>query len=312
MKLESLSVVVPCYRSRESLPELVDLIEKNSQGLTDNLKIILVDDGCPDNSWEMIEEIGKTNRRVVGIKLSKNFGQHYAITAGLKLSKSEATIVMDCDLQDHPKFFPDLIRQFHNGYRIVFTKKKTREHPFIKNIFGLIFHKIFNFLVSNNETNKEIGNFSLLDKHARECFCRIEDYQRHYLLVLRWIGFSSTVVSIDHYERHSGLSSYTFLKSLKHAVNGIVGQSNRLLYFSTMIAFVVLVLSTLGAAALIVSKIYFNYQEGWVSLVVVMLFSLALMLFSVGINGLYISRIFDQVKNRPLFIIDKIASHEDL
>src|SRR5436190_2196760 len=141
-----LSVVRPVYQAEAILGELVRQITTSCSVITCDFEIILVEDGSPDASWQKIEDLCISDKRVKGIKLSRNFGQHYAITAGLQESRGDYVIVIDCDLQDNPKYIADLYRKANEGYDIVFTKKQRREHSFLKNFFAKFFFFIFNWL----------------------------------------------------------------------------------------------------------------------------------------------------------------------
>ena len=232
-----LSIVSPVYLAEGIVDELIKRISEEMLKITENYEIILVEDGSSDKSWQKIEENCKKNKKVKGIKLSRNFGQHYAITAGLQKSKGDYVVVMDCDLQDNPKYISDLLNKSKEGYDIIFTKKKNRKHSIVKNIFGLAFHKVFNWLTNDKMvlSNEKIGGFSLLTRKVVNSFCEYNEYHRSYLPILRSLGFSSAIISIDHGKRFSGKTSYSFSKATALALDGIVSHSNRLLTISVYI-----------------------------------------------------------------------------
>ena len=142
-----ISIISPVYKAGNIVDKLVEEIIKSVSEITSNYEIILVEDGSPDNSWEKIEENCKKNGKVKGVKLSRNFGQHFAITAGLTVSKGENMIVMDCDLQDNPKYIIDLVNKAKLGFDIVYTSKLERQHSVFKNITSIVFFKIFNYFM---------------------------------------------------------------------------------------------------------------------------------------------------------------------
>jgi glycosyltransferase involved in cell wall biosynthesis len=302
-----ISVVSPVYRAEESLELLVKKIKETLLSIGENFEIVLVEDGSPDRSWEKIVKCCMEDIRVKGIKLSRNFGQHYAITAGLDVSRGDKVVVMDCDLQDDPKYIIDLLKKSKEGFAIVHTVKLARKHPFFKNIYSKLFHWFFNLMLENskNKTDENIGNFCLLDRKVVDALIKIHDYHRHFLMILRWVGFSTATIQIAHVPRPYGKSSYTFGKLVAHALNGITSQSNKLLYFSIGVGFTFFLLSITGIFILLFMYFTHGYKEGWTSMIAMILLSTGLILMSLGILGIYIGKIFDQTKDRPLFLIDQ-------
>ncbi len=306
-----LSICSPVYRAEKILPELVRRIEEAVKPLTDDYEIILVEDCSPDASWKIIEEICAQNLRVVGIKLSKNFGQHYAITAALAHSKGNYVVIMDCDLQDDPKYIPELLSTAQKGYNVVYTVKKARRHNVLKNISARLYGFILDKLTENEELyNLKIGAYSILSRKVVEAFLLFKDVHRHYLLVLKKLGFKSTTISIEHKERFEGKSSYNFTKLFNSAIDGIVSQSNRLLYLSVYIGLGMFVLSLFFIGLLFALYFTQGFLSGWTSLMVMLLFSTGVVMLVFGIHGLYIGKIFDQVKGRPLYIVEETLNYK--
>lgn len=302
------SIVSPVYHSEKFIQELVYQIHKSIIEITDDFEIILVDDCGQDNSWQKIKEQGVLFPFVKGIRLSRNFGQHSAIKAGIDAANGDCCIVMDCDLQDDPKYFKNLIKKWEEGNDIVYTYKSKREHSYLKNLSAKFFNRIFNFLVENKtfeKSNKNIGSYSLISKKVMEAFKKYNDYQFHYLMVLRWLGFQFTYVNIKHRKRFSGKSSYTIKKLIDHALVAIIYQSDKLLKISIYLGFLISFLSIL--AVLLVFVLYFvnGFQSGWASLFILNSFFAGVILTAIGILGLYIGKTFEQVKRRPQYVIDK-------
>ena len=308
-----ISVISPVYRSQDSVDLLVQKIKETLVTITEDFEIILVEDGSPDMAWEKILENGLLDHRVKGIKLSRNFGQHYAISAGLEAASGQKVVVIDCDLQDDPKYIVDLLKKSEEGYDIVYTLKTARKHPFLKNIISKPFHWVFNFLIDNvkNKTDENIGSYSLLDRKVVDALLKIKDYHRHYLMIVRWVGFKSTYISVEHLRRPFGRSSYNLTKLVRHAVNGITSQSNRLLYFSVGIGLTFFILSILAIIYLVFMYLVHGYAQGWTSTFAMLLLSTGLILMSLGITGIYIGKIFDQTKSRPLYLIDSKMNFND-
>jgi dolichol-phosphate mannosyltransferase len=300
-----ISVVSPVYKAEKIVEELVKRITEAASKLTDRFEIVLVEDGSPDKSWEKIEECCKRDNRVKGVKFSKNFGQHYAITAGLEAASGEYVVVMDCDLQDNPKYILEMYEAAKNGSDIVYTLKHERKHSAFKNFTARIFFAIFNYLSENQSARSGTGNYSMLSRKVVDAFLRIKDTHRHYLMVLRWLGFSSTYIDIVHEDRYEGKSSYTLSKLIKHAINGITSQSDKLLRLSISIGFTMFIVAIVWAFVLVILYFMRGSQPGYTSLMAMILLSTGLILMSIGIAGIYIGKIFEQVKDRPLYFIDK-------
>ena len=302
-----ISIVSPVYLAEEIVDELVRRLIEEISKITDNFEIILVEDGGPDQSWQKIEENCKIDERVKGIKLSRNFGQHYAISAGLRESSGDYVVVMDCDLQDNPKYIPELLRKSKEGYDIVYTMQRIRKHGKLKNAFAGLFHKLFNWLVGNKNlhSSRQVGAFSLLSQKVVDAFCSFNDYHRHYLSILRWLGFSKTHITIDHEKRYKGQTSYTFQKLTSLAIDGIISQTEKFLRLSIYSGFVFALLGFISIIYILARYFATGFQSGWASTTVLIIFSTGLILISLGIIGVYIGKIFEQTKGRPLYLIDK-------
>lgn len=300
-----ISIISPVYKAEKIVDKLVQSIVESVSVITPNYEIILIEDGSPDNSWSKIEENCKNNTLVKGLKLSRNFGQHFAITAGLIEAKGNYVIVMDCDLQDNPIYIKELYEKAKMGFDIVYTIKKERNHSWFKNLTSAIFFKIFNYLTDNQTASSSIGSYSMLSRKVVNAFCQIKDTHRHYLMVLRTLGFSSANISIIHEKRYEGKSSYNLSKLVKHALDGITSQSDKLLRISISVGFMFCGISIALVIYTVIKYIIVGALPGYTSLTSIILLSTGLILLSIGIAGMYIGKIFEQVKGRPLYFIDK-------
>lgn len=301
----SVSVVVPVYGCVDCLEKLCARVTQTLSPLTDKFEIILVDDRSPDNSWAAIQNLMTHYPQVRGIRLSRNFGQHIAITAGLAEARGDCAIVMDCDLQDPPERIPDLIAKHREGYDLVMARRIKRNHS----AFRLLAAKFYFGLLSRLTEEKvdgSYGTFSLLSRKVIDGFLRFSERERHYLFILRWLGFNTGIVEYEHAERTEGCSSYSFKRLIKHAAEGLFFQATVLLRWIVSIGL-------LFAAFGIGLAMYFIYQyfsqgsvAGWTSVVVLILICTGILLTSLGVIGLYIGKIFDQMKDRPLYIVDRL------
>jgi dolichol-phosphate mannosyltransferase len=309
-----ISVLSPVYMGEESVSELVDRVRQAVERVTIDYEIILVEDGSPDNSWRRIELACRQDQRVRGIRLSRNFGQIYAITAGLAAATGKYVVVLDCDLQDDPIYIPDLYWAAQRGFDIVYTRKRRRQHSGVKNLFGRLFHMLFNSLVGSKELRSEsvIGAYSLLSRRVVDTWLSFKECHRHYQGILRRLGFDVTYVDIEHRERPYGKSSYSVSKLLRVAVDIITSDTERLLYFSIGIGLGLVAIAFASAVYIIIAYFVHGFLAGWASVFVLILTSTGAILTSLGITGVYVGKIFEQTKNRPLFVVrDRINLPSD-
>jgi glycosyltransferase involved in cell wall biosynthesis len=309
MPIPEISVVIPVYRAEKIVDELLNRLHSNLQEITDNYEIILVDDRSPDLGWRKMIDGARADKRVKCVRLSRNFGQHYALTAGLSFSTGNFVVTMDCDLQDDPEYLKVLHNKIKEGFGIVYTSKARSGHGFIKNFFAGIYFRIYNWLSDNGQAESDDrGSYLIMSRKVVDAFLRINDYHRHYLLILRWLGFNSANIRIEHKKRFEGKSSYTFKKLVSHALNGITSQSVKLLHLSVSLGFIIFILSLILGFSIIIKYYIAGFQAGWTSIFVLILFSTGLMLMSIGVTGIYLGKTFEQSKQRPLFIVDELVN----
>ena len=301
---KSISVVSPVYRAEKIVDELVRRLSSSLSKITDNYEIVLVEDGGGDNSWKEIEKNCSSDKKVKGIRLSRNFGQHYAITAGLNEASGDIIVILDCDLQDDPEHIEKLFKEFNNGYDVVFTKRIGRKHSFFKMMTAKIYNSLFK-IFSDKNYDLDVGSMTMISKRVKDEFLRLKDQDRLYIQLLKWVGFRSTYVSVEHRERYEGTSTYSLSKLFVTAIQGWTSYSDKLLRLSIYSGLIISFLSLLAGMSIVLSYFLLKYQPGWPSLIVAILFSTGLILMSIGITGIYIGKIFEQTKERPLYIIDE-------
>jgi dolichol-phosphate mannosyltransferase len=302
-----LSIVSPVYKAEFIVDELVQRVKNEVSQITENFEIILIEDGSPDNSWSVIEKNCKNDKRIKGIKLSRNFGQHYAIAAGLNESNGDYVVVMDSDLQDNPKYIIDLLNKAKEGFEIVFTVKNFREHNNLRNLSAFWFNKVFNKLIGNKNLHShgKIGAYSLITRKVVDSYRKINDYYRPYLTVLQWLGYSNTYLMVMHDKRYQGKSSYSVFKLISHATNGIISQTSKLLRLSIYLGFFFALISIIFIVYIVIKSIESGFQPGWASIATLVIFFASLILINLGIIGIYIGKLFEQTKSRPLYLIEK-------
>ena len=305
MQKNSISVIIPIYGCANSLNELYKRLVATLIKITDNFEIIMVDDSSLDNAWNIIESLSLRDNRVKGISLSRNFGQHYAITAGLDYTNSEWIVVMDCDLQDRPEDIIKLYNRAMDGYKIVFGSRVNREDSYLKKLGSQIFYRIYGYL-SNNTLDSSIANFSIISNDVVLYLRQFKEQDRMYPLFINLIGFKRCNIDIKHSAREYGKSSYSLFKLIKLAIDSIISHSDKLLKLSIKFGFLLSFFTILYAIWLIIRYFIYNIPvEGWTSMMVSIYFIGGLLFINIGILGLYIGKIFNETKRRPLYFIEK-------
>jgi polyisoprenyl-phosphate glycosyltransferase len=305
-----ISVVSPVYSAEKIVDELVSRIALEVSKISENYEIILVEDGSPDKSWERIEASCLKNKNVTGIKFSRNFGQHYAITAGLEKSKGDYVVVMDCDLQDPPEEIVNLFIKAREGFDIVLAKRIERKDGFLKKFWGKAFYSVLGYLTST-KLDYTIGTFRILSRSVVNSFCSMKEYSRFFGGMIGWLGFKTAYVNVNHSPRAYGKTSYNTRKLLSLALNAIVSFSDKPLRLAIGLGLGLSLLSGLFILYKILGNIFGGTSAvGWTSLIATVLFSTGLIIILLGIIGLYIGKIFEEVKRRPLYIIEKTIENK--
>lgn len=303
MKTSLISIVSPVYKAEGIVDELVKQLVAALDQIKTDYEIILVDDGSPDDGWMKIKENCIKHKRVKGIKLSRNFGQHYAVSAGLEASKGENVIVMDCDLQDNPADIQLLIDRANEGYDTVFTKRIERKHSTIKKVLSYSYRYLFKFL-SNQDFSLDHGSLYLINRKVVNAIIPLKERPRLLGQVIRWVGFNIGFVNVVHQERFKGVSSYNTTKLLSLVLDGWISNSDKLLRIVIYLGSIISFLSIITGLSIIISKFFIDFSIGWSSIIVTILFSTGLILMALGVVGLYVGKTFEQTKDRPLFIVD--------
>jgi len=299
-----ISVVVPSYGCRECLTALCERLDNVLRQLVPSFEIVIVDDRSPDNSWPVVEALAQRYPAVRGIRLSRNFGQQIAMTAGLRAALGGYVVVMDCDLQDPPELIPDLYRELQKGYDLVMAKRVERSHPGLRVFAAKAYYWLVHWLTGET-MDGAYGSFSILSRKVVEAFLLFQERERHYIFILRWLGFNRGTIEYAHAEREAGHSAYGVGKLIRHALGGMFFQTSAFLNWIMYAGLFFTIASFAGGAYFIYRHFVVGSLPGWTSLVVAILFSTGMILASVGAVGLYISRIFEMSKGRPLYIVDQ-------
>jgi glycosyltransferase involved in cell wall biosynthesis len=302
-KIPLISIVVPVYKAENCLDELYRRLVAALEPITSDFEIILVEDCGGDNSWQVIEQLATTDKRVRGIQFSRNFGQHYGITAGIDHCQGDWVVVMDCDLQDRPEEIPRLYAKAQEGYDIVLARRIARQDPLLKRITSLLFYRLFSYL-ADIEYDGASGNFRIMSRKVVASFRRMGEQLRFFGGLVQWLGFPTTSIAVEHAERFEGNSTYNFTKLWKLATETIIAYSDKPLRIGVRFGFGMAGLAfSYGMYILMRALLYGSPIPGWNSLIVSMYFIGGIIIAMLGIIGIYLGKAFDESKKRPLYIV---------
>lgn len=300
-----LSIVSPVYRAELVLDELVERIAKSVPSAFNSYEIILVDDFSPDRSWQKIIEISSKNSNVRGFKLSRNFGQHYAITAGLNQVSGDYVVVLDCDLQDQPEEIEKLFNESQKGFDIVLARRYERKDSFYKKTISKLFYKTLSYLTGTKQ-DATVANFGIYSKQVINEVVKLEEKIKYFPTMVKWVGFSTSYVNVEHASRSEGKSNYNLKKLLNLALDIILAYSDKPLRLIIKFGLSIAMVSFLMVIYVLFEKITGKVSvSGYASLIISIWFLSGCLLTTLGVVGLYIGKIFEGVKNRPSYIIEK-------
>ena len=302
-----ISVVIPVYGCKAALQELYERLSITLSGITEEYEIIFVNDACPQGSWSVIESISSKDKKVIGIDLSRNFGQGKAITAGLDYASGEYVAVMDCDLQDRPEEIPNLYTKAKEGYDIVFARRTDRKDTGLKKFISKSFYRIYEKL-SGFKYDPSTCNFTVCKKAVVKNFCNMREFHRDYATYICWMGFRQAFVDVKSDPRKEGKSSYNLKRKLKLAEEILCSQSDSLLRTAAYFGFFLTFIAVLYIIFLVIQYFVADIDPGWTSVIATILLIGGIIITFNGITGIYIGNIFMQSKNRPLYIVREITN----
>jgi dolichol-phosphate mannosyltransferase len=298
-----ISVVIPVYNCAGCLSALHARLTATLTVLTSDYEIVLVDDRSRDDAWAIMRELAHGDPHLTIVRLSRNFGQHAAITAGLTRARGAWTVVMDCDLQEPPEEIPRLYAKAQEGYDIVRAVREGRRHSAFRRMSATLYRR----MLSEREGGEiEFSTLSLISRKVVGAFLELRDRDREYQLVLDWLGFSQATIGFAHAERAGDSpSAYGLRELVGVALDGMFFRTTVLLRWIVLLGFLVAAAGGVLGVYAIYSRYVENTPPGYTSIIVLLVLLSGFIIISLGVVGLYVGRIFDQVKGRPLFVVDE-------
>ncbi len=306
--MKKISLVIPMYYEEQVVEECYNRVTKVLKEIQDyEYEIIFINDGSKDNTLDILERIAKIDNNVKVISFSRNFGHQAAVTAGLKYVTGDVIVIMDADLQDPPELIPDMLKEWEKGYEVIYGKRKSRKGESVfKLLTAKAFYSTLNKL-SDVEIPKDTGDFRMVDRKVVDVVNSLPEHNKFLRGLFSWVGFEQLAYEYDRKERFAGKTKYPFGKMLKLALDGILSFSTKPLkivgglgILSVIISFVILIYSLLSY----IFK-WNSLTPGWTSIMCTITFLGGIILISVWMIGEYIGRIYDEVKNRPQYIVKK-------
>lgn len=311
MERPCLSVVVPIFNEAEGIPELYRRMSTVASRLSINYELIFVNDGSQDRSLDLLRVIQAKDPQVRVLSFSRNFGHQVAITAGMEYAQGEAVVVIDADLQDPPELIGPMLEKWREGYDVVYAVREKREgDTLFKRVTAALFYRLLR-RITNVDIPLDTGDFRLMSRRSIEAMKLFSERNRFVRGLVSWIGFRQTGIKFIRAERYAGETKYPLKKMLRFALDGIVTFSFIPLQLATYFGFIAAGLSFLGILWVVYMR-FFTQETitGWASMMVILLFLGGVQLLTLGIIGEYIGRIYDEVKRRPLYLVEEVLGFD--
>lgn len=299
-----ITIVIPMYFEEKVVNECYSRLISMINQQKEDFELIFVNDGSTDKTKQLIIELAKQDNRVKLLDLSRNFGHQTAVTAGIDYANGDAIVIIDSDLQDPPEVIPDLIARWREGYEVVYAKRKKRKgETFFKLLTAKYFYRFLNFM-SDIDIPKDTGDFRIIDRKVANVFRQMKEKNRFVRGMISWVGFKQTYIEYERDERYAGETKYPLKKMIRFASDGIFAFSTKPLKLVTIFGLVAVGISLLLLIyALVVKLTGRQVEAGWTSIIVAITFFSGTQLLGLGIVGQYIARIYDESKNRPIYIV---------
>lgn len=307
------SIIAPMHNETENIAEFYARIIKVLHDINVTYEIICINDGSTDSTLENLLQLRTKDPNVKIINFSRNFGKQAALTAGIDFSIGKAVIPIDADLQDPPELIPKLMEKWREGYDIVYATRELREgEGWFKRGSSFLFYRVIAKLVDIN-IPKDTGDFRLLNRTAVDTLKKLKERNRLMQGLFQWIGYRQTAIFYKRHKRNAGKPKQGYRKLWNLALSGITSFSNLPLQFATVLGLLIVLFAFIDAVLIAIRSMVYNYHiSGYASLLVVILFLGGVQLFSIGVLGEYIGRIYNEVKRRPLYIVRELVGFEQV
>jgi dolichol-phosphate mannosyltransferase len=301
-----MSLVIPCYNEEDVLPELrrrlKDLVSKYSFPI----EVVLIDDGSKDNTWPMIHSYSHEDGFIKAVRLARNFGHQTAITCGLDQTRGEVVVILDADLQDPPELIPEMLKEWCEGYDVVYGQRRKRAgESTSKKFFAFAFYRIFE-KIAGLKVPRDTGDFRLMDRRAVDALQSLRERHRFVRGMVSWIGYHQKAVQYDRPERFAGVTKYPFRKSLFLAIDAITSFTYAPLRLASYLGLATSALAFLYIVVVVALKLVGISFPGYTSIMAAILLLGGVQLTVLGILGEYVGRIFEQGQQRPLYLVDQV------
>lgn len=298
-----LSIVIPVHNEEKNIDHLLTRIRKIADRYS--YELIFVDDGSTDKTFEMLRQAAEKDFRIKILSFTRNFGHQMALSCGFTAATGDCLVTIDADLQDPPEIIPSMVEKWQAGAEVVYAKRKTRDDSLFKKLTAFWFYRVLNFL-SDTPIPEDVGDYRLQDKKVTEYLMKLPEHHRFLRGLVAWGGFKQQTVEFNRDKRYAGVTHYTLSKMINFAFDGIVSFSVKPLRVATYMGFFSSFLGVLGIAYALALRFLFPHQywvTGWTALFVAVLFLGGTQLFTIGIIGEYVGKIYKEVQNRPLYIL---------
>ncbi len=303
-----ISVIVPCFNEAKSLPgflrEISDIMTEMSEL---NFEILFINDGSVDDTLQILQDMKKQDHRIRYLSFSRNFGKEAAIYAGLQNARGNFVVVMDTDLQDPPKLLPEMYRAVaEHGYDSAVGRRVSRKgEPLVRSFFARLFYKVIHKM-SDIEIADGARDYRLMNRKFVNALLHLEEYNRFSKGLFGWVGFKNKWIEYENVERNAGETSWSFWSLFKYSIEGITAFTTVPLVFSSIVGVLLCIIAIFAVFYFILRKmLYGNPVNGWASLACIITFLGGIQLFCIGILGLYFSKMYLEIKKRPIYLIDE-------
>jgi len=306
------SVVAPCYNEEQSLPELYRRIKEVMDQTGESWELVLVNDGSADRTAELMRELNAADSRVHYLDFARNFGHQIAVTAGMDYAQGEAVVLIDADLQDPPELILEMIGKWKEGYQVIYAVRKERKgESWFKLFTAKAFYRLI-YRITDVEIPLDTGDFRLMDRKVVEAMKQMKEKHRFIRGMTSWVGFKQSGVEYVRQERFAGETKYPIRKMLRFAMNAITGFSYLPLQLATYLGFITAGLSAVGVIAVFIARLSGSQAFfGQATTLVMVLFLGGVQLISLGIIGEYLGRIYDEVKGRPMYVVNEAVGFDE-